>query len=253
MPWHNNLKKSNLKVLYQVITSPSISIGIYKNFIYNYRIITQSYKIMFIDFALKSQVLKFGEFTLKSGRISPYFFNAGLFNTGNQLATLAYFYAKKITESDIKYDVLFGPAYKGIPLVAAISIVLSLRYNIDMPYAFDRKEAKTHGEGNIFVGADMTNKKVILVDDVMTAGTAFFESLSKLKNINANITGVILSIDRQERTKDSYISATKKISQDFNIPVLSVTNFEEIYKFVKETLDQETLIKFENYREKYGS
>ncbi len=166
--------------------------------------------MMFIDFALKSQVLKFGEFTLKSGRISPYFFNAGLFNTGSQLATLADFYAKKIAESSIKYDVLFGPAYKGIPLVAAISTVLALKYDIDMPYAFDRKEAKAHGEGGVFVGADMTNKKVLLVDDVMTAGTAFFESQEKLKNINATIAGVALSIDRQEKAKDSDISATKK-------------------------------------------
>lgn len=208
---------------------------------------------MFINFALKSQVLKFGEFTLKSGRISPYFFNAGLFNTGSQLATLADFYAKKIAESGIKYDVLFGPAYKGIPLVAAISTVLALKYDIDMPYAFDRKEAKAHGEGGVFVGADMTNKKVLLVDDVMTAGTAFFESQQKLKNINATIAGVALSIDRQEKAKDSDISATKKISQDFNIPVLAVTNFEEIYGFVKENLDQKTLTKFKDYREKYGS
>jgi len=208
---------------------------------------------MFIDFALKSQVLKFGEFTLKSGRISPYFFNAGLFNTGSQLATLADFYAKKIAESGIKYDVLFGPAYKGIPLVAAISTVLALKYDIDMPYAFDRKEAKAHGEGGVFVGADMTNKKVLLVDDVMTAGTAFFESQQKLKSINATIAGVALSIDRQEKAKDSDISATKKIYQDFNIPVLAVTNFEEIYGFVKENLDQKTLTKFKDYREKYGS
>lgn len=208
---------------------------------------------MFIDLALKSKVLKFGEFTLKSGRISPYFFNAGLFNTGSQLATLADFYAKKIAESNIKYDVLFGPAYKGIPLVAAISTVLALKYNIDMPYAFDRKEAKAHGEGGVFVGANMTNKRVILVDDVMTAGTAFFESSNKLKDINATIAGVVLAIDRQEKTKDSNISATKKISQDFNIPVLSVTNFADIYEYVKENLDQETLTKFKNYREKYGS
>lgn len=165
---------------------------------------------MFIDFALKSEVLKFGEFTLKSGRISPYFFNAGLFNTGEQLATLADYYAKAIANSDIKYDVLFGPAYKGIPLVAAIATVLSIKYNINMPYAFDRKEAKAHGEGGVFVGADMTNKKVLLVDDVMTAGTAFYESQDKLKSINAKIAGVALSIDRQEKTKGMEISATKK-------------------------------------------
>lgn len=208
---------------------------------------------MFIDFALENQVLKFGQFTLKSGRISPYFFNAGLFNTGSQLATLADFYAKKIATSNIRYDILFGPAYKGIPLVAAISTVLALKYNINIPYAFDRKEAKPHGEGGIFVGADMRNKKVILVDDVMTAGTAFYEAKNKLKSINATIVGVILSIDRQEKAKDNNISATKKISQDFGIPVLAVTNFGEIYSYVKENLDQETLIKFKNYREKYGS
>ncbi|ASG68413.1 orotate phosphoribosyltransferase [Francisella halioticida] len=208
---------------------------------------------MFIEFALKSEVLKFGEFTLKSGRISPYFFNAGLFNSGNQLATLANYYAKKITQSNIKYDVLFGPAYKGIPLVAAISTVLALKYNIDIPYAFDRKEAKAHGEGGIFVGTDMTDKKILLVDDVMTAGTAFHESYNKLKTINAEIAGVVLSIDRQEKAKDSDISATKKISQDFNIPVLAVTNFESIFEYVKENLNEEMINKFKNYRKKHGS
>ncbi|WP_150467044.1 orotate phosphoribosyltransferase [Francisella sp. SYW-9] len=208
---------------------------------------------MFIEFALESKVLKFGEFTLKSGRISPYFFNAGLFNSGNQLATLANYYAQKIAQSNIKYDVLFGPAYKGIPLVAAISTVLALKYNIDISYAFDRKEAKAHGEGGVFVGADMTDKKVLLVDDVMTAGTAFYESYNKLKTINAEIVGVILSIDRQEKAKDSDISATKKISQDFNIPVIAVTNFESIFQYVKENLNTEMINKFKDYRGKYGS
>jgi orotate phosphoribosyltransferase len=208
---------------------------------------------MFIEFALESKVLKFGEFTLKSGRISPYFFNAGLFNSGSQLAKLADYYAQKIAQSNIKYDVLFGPAYKGIPLVAAISTVLSLKYNIDIPYAFDRKEAKAHGEGGVFVGADITNKKVLLVDDVMTAGTAFYESYDKLKTINAEIAGVVLSIDRQEKAKNSNISATKKISQDFNIPVIAVTNFESIFEYVKENLDKEIINKFKNYRDKYGS
>ncbi|QWU99787.1 orotate phosphoribosyltransferase [Francisella salimarina] len=208
---------------------------------------------MFIEFALKNQVLKFGEFTLKSGRISPYFFNAGLFNTGDQLATLADYYAQLIIKSDVKYDILFGPAYKGIPLVAAISTVLALKYNIDMPYAFDRKEAKDHGEGGVFVGADMTNKKVLLIDDVMTAGTAFYESYNKLKIINAEIAGVVLSIDRQEKAKDSDISATKKISQDFNIPVLAVTSFESIFEYVKKNLDETIIEKFKQYRQKYGS
>ncbi|WP_035719989.1 orotate phosphoribosyltransferase [Francisella sp. W12-1067] len=208
---------------------------------------------MFIEFALKNQVLKFGEFTLKSGRISPYFFNAGLFSTGSQLATLADYYAQLIAKNNIKYDILFGPAYKGIPLVAAISTILAVKYNFDMPYAFDRKEAKDHGEGGIFVGADMTNKNVLLVDDVMTAGTAFYESYNKLKNINAKITGVVLSIDRQEKAKDSNVSATKKISQDFGIPVLAVTNFASIFEYVKENLDEEMISKFKNYREKYGS
>lgn len=208
---------------------------------------------MFIEFALKNQVLKFGEFTLKSGRISPYFFNAGLFNTGKQLATLADFYAQKISQSNIKYDVLFGPAYKGIPLVAAISTILATKYNIDIPYAFDRKEAKKHGEGGVFVGADMTNKKVLLVDDVMTAGTAFFESKEKLQSINATIAGVVLSIDREEVAKDSNISATKKITQDYGVPVLAVTNFTAIYNYVKEKFDESTVLKFKQYREKYGS
>ncbi|APC91999.1 MULTISPECIES: orotate phosphoribosyltransferase [Francisella] len=208
---------------------------------------------MFIEFALESKVLKFGEFTLKSGRISPYFFNAGLFNSGNQLATLADYYAQLIIKSDIKYNILFGPAYKGIPLVAAISTVLALKYNIDMPYAFDRKEAKDHGEGGIFVGANMTNKKVLLIDDVMTAGTAFYESYHKLKSINAEIAGVVLAIDRQEKATDCDISATKKISQDFNIPVSAVTNFASIFEYVKENLDETMINKFKQYRQKYGS
>lgn len=208
---------------------------------------------MFLDFALESEVLRFGEFTLKSGRISPYFFNAGLFNTGKQLATLADFYAKAISQSNIKYDILFGPAYKGIPLVAAIATILATKYNIDIPYAFDRKEAKDHGEGGSFVGADMHNKKVLLVDDVMTAGTAFYESKQKLKTINAEIVGVVLSIDRQEKAKDSDISATKKISQDYNIPVIAVTNFESIFEYVKNNLDKEMINKFIQYRQKYGS
>ena len=213
----------------------------------------KDYQIEFIEFAIEKEVLKFGQFTLKSGRISPYFFNAGLFNTGRDLARLGRFYAAALMDSGIDYYLLFGPAYKGIPLVASISTVLAINYDIDMPYAFDRKEVKAHGEGGVFVGADMADKKVLLVDDVMTAGTAFFESQEKLKNINATIAGVALSIDRQEKAKDSDISATKKISQDFNIPVLAVTNFEEIYEFVKENLDQKTLTKFKDYREKYGS
>ena len=208
---------------------------------------------MFIDFALKSQVLKFGEFTLKSGRISPYFFNAGLFDTGHQLATLADYYAKQIINSKVEYDILFGPAYKGIPLVAAIASVLSIKYDIDMPYAFDRKEIKKHGEGGVFVGADMTDKKVLLVDDVMTAGTAFFESKVKLDTINAKIAGVALAIDRQEIAKDSSISATKKISSDYNIPVISVTNFADIYAYVEKNLDKDTTIRFQEYRNQYGS
>jgi len=209
--------------------------------------------IMFIDFALSNNVLKFGEFTLKSGRTSPYFFNAGLFNTGKQLAILADYYAKLIVDSKVEFDVLFGPAYKGIPLVAAISIILATKYNIDTPFAFDRKEKKDHGEGGIFVGADMQNKKVILVDDVMTAGTAFFESYDKLKTINAEIVGVALSIDRQEVAKDSDLSATQRISSQFNIPVLAITNFSEIYKYAKSNLDNITITKFEEYRNKYGA
>ena len=208
---------------------------------------------MFIEFALESKVLKFGEFTLKSGRISPYFFNAGLFNSGSQLASLADYYVQLIIKSDIKYNVLYGPAYKGIPLVAAISTFLAVKYNIDIPYAFDRKEVKDHGEGGVFVGADMTNKKVLLIDDVMTVGTAFYESYNKFKSINAEIAGVVLSIDRQEKAKDSDISATKKISQDFNIPVLAVTNFESIFEYVKENLDETMINKFKQYRQKYGS
>ena len=207
---------------------------------------------MFIKFALENNVLKFGKFALKSERTSPYFFNIGALNTGEQLAILAEYYADMIVKSNIEFDVLFGPAYKGITLAAAVSMQLSLKYNKKVAYAFDRKEAKNHGEGGIFVGADMQNKKILLIDDVMTAGTAFFESKEKLKTINAEIVGVALAINRQEKAKDSDKSPAMLLESEYNVKVLAVTSFDEIFEYVKNTLTEQKIEHFNNYRKEYA-
>ena len=158
----------------------------------------KDYQREFIEFALSKQVLRFGEFTLKSGRTSPYFFNAGLFNTGRDLARLGRFYAAALQDSGIDYNLLFGPAYKGIPIATTTAVALADSYDIDMPYCFNRKEAKTHGEGGSLVGSALEGK-VMLVDDVITAGTAIRESMEIIQAHGAELSGVLIALDRQEK------------------------------------------------------
>ena len=158
----------------------------------------QDYQKEFLDFALNTGVLRFGEFTLKSGRISPYFFNAGLFNTGRSLAQLGKYYAQTIVDSGIEFDVLYGPAYKGIPLAAVTAAALAEYHNIDIPYAFNRKEAKDHGEGGTIVGHELTGK-ILIIDDVISAGTSVRESVDIIQQQGAQAGGVVIALDRQER------------------------------------------------------
>ncbi|MEE1296211.1 MAG: orotate phosphoribosyltransferase [Bifidobacterium sp.] len=192
----------------------------------------------FTRFLLESGALKFGEFTLKSGRRSPYFINAGAFDDGRKIATLGAFYAEKIqTEIDngklpVRIDTIFGPAYKGIPLAVATSMAMQLNYGVTVGYTFDRKEAKDHGDGGIMVGRPLEDgNRVLLVDDVMTAGTAVREVVPKLKaQADVEIVGLVLSVDRMEKTKDSDVSAVKAVEDEFGFPVLAIANVRQIFE-----------------------
>ncbi len=217
-------------------------------------------KKRFIELALRYQVLRFGEFTLKSGRISPYFFNAGLFNSGYALAELGSCYAQAIIDNGIEYDVLFGPAYKGIPLVSAIAYALSVNHNIDKPYAFNRKEAKNHGEGGLIVGAEL-NGNVLIVDDVITAGTAIREAVEIIQSADAVTTAVLIALDRQEKGK-SDLSATQEVHRDFGIDVFSIISMADLIEYLAadQTADQaadqafdQHLKSMQEYRDQYGS
>uniref|UniRef100_K3X7C1 Orotidine 5'-phosphate decarboxylase n=1 Tax=Globisporangium ultimum (strain ATCC 200006 / CBS 805.95 / DAOM BR144) TaxID=431595 RepID=K3X7C1_GLOUD len=188
----------------------------------------------FIKFALSFGVLKFGDFTLKSGRKSPYFFNAGLFRTGRALGQLGKFYAQAIHASGVEFDVLFGPAYKGITLSAAVAIAYAELYDVDIPFAYNRKEAKDHGEGGVLVGADMTGKRVLIIDDVITAGTAIVEAMDILKSTNAIVSGVCISLDRQEKVSVTDTrSAIDRVKENFGIPVISIANLDNLVAFLE--------------------
>ena len=209
----------------------------------------------FIEFALSKQVLRFGEFTLKSGRISPYFFNAGLFNTGGDLAKLGRFYASALTDSSIKFDLLFGPAYKGIPIATTTSVALYDHHDIDMPYCFNRKEAKKHGEGGSLVGSELQGK-VMLVDDVITAGTAIRESMEIIKSHGAQLSGVLIALDRQEKGQGE-LSAIQEVERDFGTEVISIVTLDDVITYLEEkVVDQpelnDSLLRIKNYRENYG-
>jgi orotate phosphoribosyltransferase len=211
----------------------------------------KAYQKEFIEFAIEKQVLKFGEFTLKSGRISPYFFNAGLFNTGRDLARLGRFYAAALQDSGIAYDLLFGPAYKGIPIATTTAVALSNDYDLDVPYCFNRKEAKTHGEGGSLVGSELTGK-IMLVDDVITAGTAIRESMDIINANNAELAGVLIALDRQEKGK-AELSAIQEVERDYNAKVISIVQLADVVTYL-ETLPemQQHLESVKNYRAKYG-
>jgi len=210
----------------------------------------QTYQREFLDFALGIEVLRFGEFTLKSGRISPYFFNAGLFNTGASLARLGRYYAQAIVDSGIEFDVLYGPAYKGIPLAAVTAAALYDHHGRDVPYAFNRKEAKDHGEGGIIVGHALQGK-VLIIDDVISAGTSVRESFDIIKAEGAEASGVVIALDRQERGKGEK-SAIQEVQEDYGIPVASIVALEQLVEYLDEKGQSEDLARIQAYRNQYG-
>lgn len=211
----------------------------------------KAYQREFIELALKKQVLKFGEFTLKSGRKSPYFFNAGLFNTGRDLALIGRFYAAALLDSGTQCDLLFGPAYKGIPIVTTTAVALADHHDIDMPYCFNRKEAKDHGEGGTLVGSPLKGN-VVLVDDVITAGTAIRESMEIIKQHNATLAGVMICLDRQERGKGE-ISAIQEIERDYGCNVFSIITLNDLISYLDSQPEmKDYLDAVKAYREQYG-
>ncbi|EHD2251851.1 orotate phosphoribosyltransferase [Vibrio vulnificus] len=211
----------------------------------------KAYQREFIEFALEKQVLKFGEFTLKSGRKSPYFFNAGLFNTGRDLARLGRFYAAALADSGIEFDVLFGPAYKGIPIATTTAVALADHHDIDTPYCFNRKEAKDHGEGGNLVGSALEGR-IMLVDDVITAGTAIRESMEIIQANGADLAGVLVAIDRQEKGKGE-LSAIQEVERDFTCAVISIVSLSDLITFLEEKGDAaEHLDSVKAYRAQYG-
>jgi len=211
----------------------------------------QAYKKEFIDLALELGVLRFGEFRLKSGRISPYFFNAGLFNTGYAAARVGRYYAAAIAESDIEFDMLFGPAYKGIPLATLAAASLAEQQDIDVPYAFNRKEAKAHGEGGNIVGAPLAGR-VLIVDDVITAGTAVREACQIIAATGAQVAGLIISLDRQERGQGA-LSAVQELQQSLEIQVVSIIRLNDLIDTLEESAEYEQYLEpVIAYRKKYG-
>ncbi|EPM51174.1 orotate phosphoribosyltransferase [Pseudomonas syringae] len=211
----------------------------------------QAYQRDFIRFAIDRGVLRFGEFTLKSGRTSPYFFNAGLFNTGSALAQLGRFYAAAVVESGIRFDVLFGPAYKGIPLASATAVALAEHHDRDLPWCFNRKEAKAHGEGGSLVGSPLAGN-VLIIDDVITAGTAIREVMQIIKDQAATAAGVLIALNRQERGNGE-LSAIQEVERDFGIPVVSIVSLNQVLEFLADDAQlKQHLPAVEAYRAQYG-
>lgn len=223
----------------------------------------EAFQRAFIESALAHQVLKFGEFTLKSGRQSPYFFNAGLFNTGRALAQLGRCYADAIVHSDVQFDVLFGPAYKGIPIASATAMALADQHDRNVPWCFNRKEAKDHGEGGSLVGAPLQGQ-VLVVDDVITAGTAIREVMTLIDHSPATLGGVVVALDRQERGRGE-LSAIQEVERDFKVPVVSIIKLEHLVSFLAEKVAEPSSAKthenhhyadhlaaIERYRAAYG-
>ncbi|RUO72205.1 orotate phosphoribosyltransferase [Pseudidiomarina sediminum] len=211
----------------------------------------KQYQKDFIAFAIERGVLKFGEFTLKSGRTSPYFFNAGLFNKGADLARLGRFYASALEDSGVAYDVLFGPAYKGIPIATAAAIALFDNFGKDVPYCFNRKEKKDHGEGGNLVGSALEGK-IMLVDDVITAGTAIRESMEIVKANHAELAGVLIALDRQEKGQGE-LSAIQEVERDFGTKVVSIVKLNDVIAYLENNPElAEHLDAVTAYRAQYG-
>lgn len=211
----------------------------------------KAYQRQFIEFALSKQVLKFGEFTLKSGRTSPYFFNAGLFNMGRDLALLGRFYAAALMDAAIEFDVLFGPAYKGIPIATTTAVALAEHHDRDVPYCFNRKEAKDHGEGGSLVGSPLVGR-IMLVDDVITAGTAIRESMDIISAQGASLAGVLIALDRQERGRGE-LSAIQEVERDYACKVISIITLEDLITYLQEKPEMaEHLTAVQTYRDRYG-
>ncbi|CDM42751.1 orotate phosphoribosyltransferase [Ectopseudomonas oleovorans] len=211
----------------------------------------QAYQRDFIRFAIERGVLRFGQFTLKSGRTSPYFFNAGLFDSGLALAQLGRFYAAAIVDSGIDFDVLFGPAYKGIPLAATTAVALAEHHQRDLPWCFNRKEAKDHGEGGTLVGAPLKGR-VLIVDDVITAGTAIREVMQIIQGQGAQAAGTLIALNRQERGQ-SELSAIQEVERDFGMPVVSIVSLEQVLEYLAEDAElKQYLPAVEAYRAEYG-
>ena len=211
----------------------------------------KAYQREFIEFALSKQVSKFGEFTLKSGRKSPYFFNAGLFNSGRDLARLGRFYAAALVDSGIEFDVLFGPAYKGIPIASATSVQLAEIHDRDVPWCFNRKEAKDHGEGGNLVGSPLQGR-IMLVDDVITAGTAIRESMDLIQANGASLAGVLIALDRQEKGKGE-LSAIQEVERDYSAKVVTIIQMGDLINYLAEKPEMaEQLVAMQAYRAQYG-
>ena len=211
----------------------------------------QDYKIEFIKFALSRNVLRFGEFTLKSGRISPYFFNAGLFNSGADLARLGEFYAAAIEDNKLDYDVIFGPAYKGIPIGTTVSVALFNRFAVDKPVCFNRKEAKDHGEGGNLIGSPLQGK-VLLVDDVITAGTAIREAMDLIAANQAQLSAVVIALNRKEKGKGE-LSAIQEVERDYQCKVLSIIELDDLMRFIAQDDNyRQYLSLIQAYQQQYG-
>jgi orotate phosphoribosyltransferase len=213
----------------------------------------ENYKQKFIEMSIQIGALKFGEFELKSGRVSPYFFNMGLFSTGQAIKNIGDFYASALEESNIEFDMLFGPAYKGIPLTSVMSASLFMNHDKDVPFVYNRKEKKDHGEGGQIVGPSLSGK-IVIVDDVITAGTAIKEASQIIREAGAEISGIIIAIDRQEKGAGEY-SAVQEVSSKLGVPVISIVNLDQILAFVKNNSSEfeDHVEAIENYRKKYGA
>ncbi|HHL32255.1 MAG TPA: orotate phosphoribosyltransferase [Oceanospirillales bacterium] len=203
----------------------------------------------FIQLALKKQVLKFGQFTLKSGRVSPYFFNAGLFDDGQSLLLLGQYYAQSLKHSGIAFDMLYGPAYKGIPIATAVAIAYEHLYGINIPVAFNRKEVKDHGEGGVLIGAALTGK-VLIIDDVVSAGTSGRESIDIIKANKAEVAGISVALDRQERGQGS-LSAIGELKQSYGLQTVAIASLDDLIVYLADDTEKLTMIKA--YKNTYGS